>query len=333
MRLLVTGGAGFIGSNFVHYWLEHYPDDHVVVYDLLTYAGNRASLADVEERIVFVQGDICDRDVVVRTLREERVEVVVNFAAESHNSLAVVDPTRFFRTNVLGTQTLLDASRSAGISRFHHISTCEVYGDLTLDTDELFSEDSPYRPRTPYNASKAGADHAVRAYSETFGLPVTITNCSNNYGPYQFPEKIIPLFTTNALDETPLPLYASTENRREWLHVLDHCAAIDLVLRSRKEGETYNVGSGLEASIAEIADLVLELTGRPASLKTIVPDRPGHDRRYLLDSGKIRRELGWEPTHGWREGLTETVAWYAKRRDWWEPLRERAPVEETAWAT
>ena len=333
MRLLVTGGAGFIGSNFVHYWLERSPDDHLVVYDLLTYAGNRASLADVEERIAFVQGDICDRDLAERTLRDERVEVVVNFAAESHNSLAVVDPTRFFRTNVIGTQTLLDASRAAGVSRFHHVSTCEVYGDLALDSDEVFAEDSPYRPRTPYNASKAGADHAVRAYSETFRLPVTITNCSNNYGPYQFPEKVVPLFTTNALDEVPLPLYASTENRREWLHVLDHCAAIELVLRDGREGETYNVGSGLEASIEEIADLVLELTGRPDSLKTIVPDRPGHDRRYLLDSGKIRRELGWEPTHGWREGLAETVAWYADRRDWWEPLRKRAPVEETAWAT
>jgi dTDP-glucose 4,6-dehydratase len=333
MRLLVTGGAGFIGSNFVHYWLERYPDDHVVVYDLLTYAGNRASLADVEERIVFVQGDICDRDVAERTLREERVEVVVNFAAESHNSLAVVDPTRFFRTNVLGTQTLLDASRAAGVSRFHHVSTCEVYGDLALDSGERFSEDSPYRPRTPYNASKAGADHAVRAYSETFGLPVTITNCSNNYGPYQFPEKVVPLFTTNALDEMPLPLYASTANRREWLHVLDHCAAVDLVLRNGVVGETYNVGSGLEASIEEIADLVLELTGSPSSLKTIVPDRPGHDRRYLLDSEKIRRQLGWEPAHGWREGLAETVSWYAARRDWWEPLRARAPVEETAWAT
>ncbi len=331
MRLLVTGGAGFIGSNFVHYWLERYPDDHVVVYDLLTYAGNRPNLAAVEDRIVFVQGDICDRDLAEQTLRVEEIEVVVNFAAESHNSLAVVDPTRFFRTNVLGTQTLLDAARAAGVERFHHVSTCEVYGDLPLDSDEVFDEESPYRPRTPYNASKAGADHAARAYFETYGLPVTITNCSNNYGYYQFPEKVIPLFTTNALDDKPLPLYASTGNRREWLHVVDHCAAIDLVLREGRAGETYNVGSGLEASIEEIADLVLELTGKPQSLKTIVPDRPGHDRRYLLDATKIRRELGWEPTHAWREGLAETVAWYAANRQWWEPLRERAPVEETAW--
>jgi dTDP-glucose 4,6-dehydratase len=331
MRLLVTGGAGFIGSNFVHYWLERYPDDHVVVYDLLTYAGNRANLEGVEDRIVFVQGDIGDRELVESTLRGERIEVVVNFAAESHNSLAVVDPTRFFRTNVLGTQTLLHASRTVGVERFHHVSTCEVYGDLPLDSQEVFTEESPYRPRTPYNASKAGADHAVRAYFETFGLPVTITNCANNYGPYQFPEKVIPLFTTNALDDLPLPMYASTQNRREWLHVLDHCSAIDLVLRAGREGETYNVGSGVEATIEEIADLVLELTGKPASLKTIVPDRPGHDRRYLLDSTKIRRELGWEPAHGWRDGLAETVAWYAEHRSWWEPLKERAPVVETAW--
>jgi dTDP-glucose 4,6-dehydratase len=332
MRILVTGGAGFIGSNFVHYWLERYPGDHVVVYDLLTYAGNRASLADVEDRIVFVHGDICDRERAEATLRDERVEVVVNFAAESHNSLAVVDPTRFFRTNVLGTQTMLDASRAAGVERFHHVSTCEVYGDLPLDTNEVFTEESPYRPRTPYNASKAGADHAVRAYFETFRLPVTITNCSNNYGPFQFPEKVIPLFTTNALDDEPLPMYASTQNKREWLHVLDHCEAIDLVLRQGRPGETYNVGSGVEATIEEIADLVLRHTRKPASLKTIVPDRPGHDRRYVLDHSKIRAELGWQPSRGWGEGLAETIEWYAANRAWWEPLKARSPVEESAWS-
>ncbi|HET8968491.1 MAG TPA: dTDP-glucose 4,6-dehydratase [Gaiellaceae bacterium] len=331
MRLLVTGGAGFIGSNFVHYWLGRHPDDHVVVYDLLTYAGNRESLAPVEEQIVFVEGDICDRELAETVLRENDVDTVVNFAAESHNSLAVVDPTRFFRTNVLGTQTLLDASRATGVERFHHVSTCEVYGDLDLDTDEVFTEDSPYRPRTPYNASKAGADHAVRAYFETFELPITITNCSNNYGPFQFPEKVIPLFTTNAIDDEPLPMYASTQNKREWLHVLDHCEAIDLVLHEGRPGETYNVGSGVEATIEEIADRVLELTGKPASLKKIVPDRPGHDRRYLLDAAKIREELGWTPSRGFDEGLAETVAWYEANRDWWEPLKARAPVEESAW--
>jgi dTDP-glucose 4,6-dehydratase len=243
-----------------------------------------------------------------------------------------VDPGRFFRTNVLGTQTLLDAARHHGVSRFHHISTCEVYGDLPLDSDEMFTEESPYRPRTPYNASKAGADHAVRAYAETFGLPITITNCCNNYGPYQFPEKVIPLFTTNALDGVPLPLYASTQNRREWLHVDDHCRAIEAVLMHGVEGETYNVGSGVERSIEEIADAVLLATGRPASLKEIVPDRPGHDRRYLLDSQKIREKLGWEPVVDMVEGLTATVAWYERHRDWWEPLRKRAPVVEERWS-
>jgi dTDP-glucose 4,6-dehydratase len=331
MRILVTGGAGFIGSNFVRFWLDRHPGDHVVVLDLLTYAGNRASLDDVEERIVFVEGDIGDRELAERVLRDEALDTVVNFAAESHNSLAVIDPGRFFRTNVLGTQTLLEAARAAGVQRFHHISTCEVYGDLPLDTDEQFTEESPYRPRTPYNASKASADHAVRTYAETYGLPVTITNCSNNYGPYQFPEKVIPLFVTNALDDLPLPLYASTQNRREWLHVLDHANAIERVLEAGREGETYNVGSGTEKSIEEIADSVLALVGKPESLKTIVPDRPGHDRRYLLDSSKLRRELGWEAEVDFERGLRETVAWYAEHRDWWEPLKERAPVEETAW--
>jgi dTDP-glucose 4,6-dehydratase len=330
MRLLVTGGAGFIGSNFVHYWLERYPDDHLVAYDLLTYAGNRASLADVEDRIVFVHGDIADLDLAARVLADERIDTVVNFAAESHNSLAVLDPGLFARTNVLGTQLLLEASRRAEVERFHHISTCEVFGDLALDSDEVFTEESPYRPRTPYNASKAAADHYVRAYHETYGLPVTITNCSNNYGPFQFPEKVLPLFITNALDDRPLPMYASTQNKREWLHVLDHCAAIDLVLRRGREGETYNVGSGLEATIEELADLVLELTRKPQELKTIVPDRPGHDRRYLLDASKIRDELGWSPAHGWHDGLAETVSWYRENRAWWEPLKERAPVEESA---
>jgi dTDP-glucose 4,6-dehydratase len=329
--MLVTGGAGFIGSNFVRFWLERHPEDHVVVLDLLTYAGNRASLDDVDDGIVFVEGDIGDRELAERVLRDEELDTIVNFAAESHNSLAVVDPGRFFRTNVLGTQTLLEAARTTGVQRFHHISTCEVYGDLPLDTEEVFTEESPYRPRTPYNASKASADHAVRAYSETYGLPVTITNCSNNYGPYQFPEKVIPLFVTNALDDLPLPLYASTQNRREWLHALDHCSAIELVLQAGVDGETYNVGSGVEKSIEEIADGVLELTGKPASLKTIVPDRPGHDRRYLLDSSKLGRELGWEPAIDFERGLRETVAWYTEHRDWWEPLKDRAPVQETAW--
>jgi dTDP-glucose 4,6-dehydratase len=331
VRILVTGAAGFIGSNFVHYWLEQHPGDSIVALDLLTYAGNRANLDGTEERVPFVQADIADLDIVENVLREHAIDVVVNFAAESHNSLAVVDPGLFARTNVLGTQLLLEAARRAEIERFHHISTCEVYGDLPLDSDESFTEDSPYRPRTPYNASKAAADHYVRAYRETFGLSTTITNCSNNYGPFQFPEKVIPLFVTNALDDRPLPMYASTQNKREWLHVRDHCRAIELVLSQGEPGGTYNVGSGIEASIDEIADRVLELAGKPESLKSIVPDRPGHDRRYLLDSSKLRRELGWEPEIGFEDGLRETVEWYAANRAWWEPLRERLQVEETAW--
>lgn len=332
MRLLVTGAAGFIGSNFVRRWVERHPRDHVVAYDLLTYAGNRANLDGFEGRIVFVQGDIGDLDLASSVLADEGVDVVVNFAAESHNSLAVLDPARFFRTNVLGTQTLLEAARRARVRRFHHVSTCEVYGDLALDSEESFSEDSPYRPRTPYNASKAAADHAVRAYHETFGLPVTISNCCNNYGPYQFPEKVVPLFVTNALDDEPLPMYASTENRREWLHVDDHVDAIEIVLLEGREGETYNIGSGFEASIEEIANAVLRLTGRPETLKTIVPDRPGHDRRYLLDSSKIEHDLGWRPARAFRDGLSETVEWYAEHRDWWQPLKTRAEVREaTAW--
>jgi dTDP-glucose 4,6-dehydratase len=328
MNILVTGGAGFIGSNFTRFWVEQHPDDRVVVLDLLTYAGNRPSLDDIDDRIAFVEGDIADFDLVEQLLRAQGIDVIVNFAAESHNSLAVLDPSLFFRTNVIGTQTLLEAARLVGIARFHHISTCEVYGDLPLDTDDVFTESSPYRPRTPYNASKAGADHAVRAYHETYGLPVTITNCANNYGPYQFPEKVIPVFVTSALDDQPLQMYASTENRREWIHALDHCAAINAVLERGRVGETYHVGTGVEKSIEEIADAVLAKLGKPPELKTIIPDRPGHDRRYVLDWSKIRRELGWEPRVAFDQGLAETVQWYAQRRDWWEPLRERAPVVE-----
>jgi dTDP-glucose 4,6-dehydratase len=331
VNLLVTGAAGFIGSNFVHHWLERHPSDRVVAYDLLTYAGNRANLNGLEDEILFVEGDIADFELAASVMRDEQIDAVVNFAAESHNSLAVVDPGLFARTNVLGTQMLLEAARRRGVRRFHHISTCEVYGDLPLDSEESFTEQSPYRPRTPYNASKAAADHYVRAYFETYGVPVTITNCSNNYGPFQFPEKVIPLFVTNALDDRPLPMYASTQNRREWLHVRDHCRAIELALLDGREGETYNVGSGLEASIEEIADLVLGLLDKPPELKTIVPDRPGHDRRYLLDSSKLRRELGWQPEVGWEDGLRDTVRWYAENRNWWEPLKDRAPVEETSW--
>ena len=333
MNLLVTGAAGFIGSNFVRYWVANHPGDTVVAYDVLTYAGNRESLGGLEDAIEFVQADICEADAVQAAIEVHSIETIVHFAAESHNSLSVLDPARFFRTNVIGTQTLLEAARRLGVTRFHHISTDEVYGDLPLETDDAFTEESPYLPRSPYSASKAGSDHAVRAYHETFGLPVTITNCANNYGPFQFPEKVISLFTTNALDDIPLPLYASTANRREWLHVDDHCRAIDAVLARGRVGETYLVGSGEEATIDQIADAVLAELGKPASLKTIVPDRPGHDRRYLVDSTKLRTELGWAPKIAFGEGLAATVRWYADNRAWWEPLRGRVPVaESTAWS-
>ncbi len=332
MRILVTGAAGFIGSNFVRFWLERHPGDRIVALDLLTYAGNQENLADVANLFRFVRGDIVDFKLVEGLLKEEKIDIVVNFAAESHNSLAIIDPGRFFRTNVMGTQTLLEAARKVGLARFHHISTCEVYGDLPLDSDEEFTEESPYRPRTPYNASKAGADHAVRAYFETFNLPVTISNCCNNYGLFQFPEKVIPLFTSLAMDDKPLTLYASTENRREWIHVLDHCRGIERVLTHGRVGQTYNIGTKVEKSIMDIADSVLDNLGKPRSLKKIVPDRPGHDRRYLLNSSKIETELGWVPKIGFEEGIEQTVNWYAENRAWWEPLRDRAPVIESGWA-
>lgn len=332
MSILVTGAAGFIGSNFVRYWAEHHPGDPIVALDALTYAGVRENVDGIEG-VTFAHTDIGDTDAVAALLETHAVDRIVNFAAESHNSLAVVDPARFFRTNVLGTQGLCEAAKRVGVARFHHVSTCEVYGDLDLDTDEMFTEESPYRPRTPYNASKAGGDHVVRAYHETWDLPITITNCANNYGAYQFPEKVIPFFTTLALQDQPLPMYASTQNRREWIHALDHCRAIDLILERGRVGETYHVGTGVEKSVEEIADLILDHLGKPHTLKTIVPDRPGHDRRYVLDWSKIRAELGWEPTIEWDQGIAETIDWYADNRAWWEPLRDRAPVAEgTAWS-
>jgi dTDP-glucose 4,6-dehydratase len=329
--ILVTGAAGFIGTNFVRYWIEQHPGDPVVALDALTYAGVRDNV-DGLDGVTFVQADIGDTAVVEQVLEEHSVDRVVNFAAESHNSLAIIDPARFFRTNVLGTQGLCEAARRVGVARFHHVSTCEVYGDLSLETQERFDEESPYRPRTPYNASKAGGDHVVRAYHETWHLPVTITNCANNYGPFQFPEKVIPYFTTLALQDLPLPMYASTQNRREWIHALDHCRAIDVILSDGRIGQTYHVGTGVEQSVEQIADIILTHLDKPESLKTIVPDRPGHDRRYVLDWSKIEHELGWAPTVAWEAGIAETIDWYGANREWWEPLRDRAPVAEgSAW--
>ena len=335
MNIMVTGGAGFIGSNFIRYWLECYNTDHVVNLDLLTYAGNLANLDDVVtkygDRYTFVRGDIGNIDLVEHVLATYHIDAVVNFAAESHNSRAILDPGAFFRTNVLGTQSLMEACRRQKTARVHHVSTCEVFGDLDLDSTDSFSEEHPYRPRTPYNAAKAGGDLAVRSYHQTFSLPITISTCSNNFGPYQFPEKLIPLFISNAIDDKPLPLYRSSANRREWLYVTDHCRAIDLILRHGRIGELYNIGSGVEQSVEQITDRILALLGKPQSLKTYVPDRPGHDRRYRLNSSKIRRGLGWAPAVAFDEGMRQTVAWYVEHESWWRPLQARLAVIESAW--
>jgi dTDP-glucose 4,6-dehydratase len=333
--IFVTGGAGFIGSNFIRYWLEGHPDDFVINYDLLTYAGNLDNLVDVVEkhasRYLFVQGDIGDYYLARHLFTQYKPDYVVNFAAESHNSRAVVHPEIFFQTNVLGTQQLLQAARDTGVPRFHHISTCEVYGDLALDSDERFTEESPYRPRTPYNASKAAADMAVRAYHETFELPTTISNCSNNYGSHQFPEKVIPHFAIRLLRGQPMTLYRSSRNRREWLHVLDHCRAIEMILTRGKVGETYNVGSGQELDVEAIAAQLLDIFGLDDSFKSYVDDRPGHDRRYLLDSTKIRNELGWQDRIPLESGFRETALWYRDHPGWWEPLLKRLAIDEGSW--
>ena len=338
MKLLVTGGAGFIGTNFIRYWLQHHSDDAIVNLDLLTYAGNIANLTDVaaryRKRYTFAHGDILDSTFVENVLNREQPDVIVNFAAESHNSRAILHPQRFFETNVIGTQVLLDAARKFDVQRFHHISTCEVYGELPLDSPDAFSEDAPYRPQTPYNASKAAADHLVNAYFHSFSMPITISNCANNYGPYQHPEKLIPLFTTNAIQNLPLTLYRSSHNRREWLHVEDHCRAVAAVIKRGKIGETYNVGSGVEKSIEEISDFILKVLDKPQTLKTYVPDRPGHDCRYLLDSGRIDRDVGWKPVIEFEEGMRETIQWYVEHQEWWQTIQQktdREVVQEDKW--
>ncbi|MCY3622300.1 MAG: dTDP-glucose 4,6-dehydratase [Gammaproteobacteria bacterium] len=333
--ILVTGGAGFIGSSFVRHWLAHHANDRVVNYDLLTYAACPASLDDVVERegdrYAFVQGDIRDYDLALATIRGHAVDVIVNFAAESHNSRAVVQPETFFTTNVVGTVQLMRAALEAGVSRFHHVSTCEVYGDLPLDADDTFVESSPFVPKTPYNASKAAADLAVNAFFETYGLPATISNCANNYGPYQFPEKVIPHFVVSVLNGKPMTLYRGSRNRREWLHVDDHCRAIETIIERGRLGEMYNVGSGLEVDIEGIADRILEVLNADPALKSYVPDRPGHDRRYLLDSSKIRSELGWQPRIDFEAGFEATVHWYRDNVHWWRGLLDRVVVDETGW--
>jgi len=329
MKLLITGGAGFIGSNFIHYWLKKYPDDKIVNLDILTYAGNLENLADIADNpnYKFAKGDIGDLKGNIELLRREKIDVVVNFAAESHNGRAMIEPDIFVKTNVLGTQMLLEAAKEVGVKRFHHISTCEVFGDLALDENRAFKEDDPYAPKTPYNASKAGANHEVMCYFYTFKLPVTISHCANNYGPYQFPEKVIPRFISNLIDNEPIPLFKSSLNKREWIHTDDHCRAIDMIIKKGKVGEAYNIGTGLEKSIEEIAKAVLKRLGKDDSMKKYIEDRPGHDRRYLLDITKIKNELGWEPEIGFEKGLDEVVEWYKENEQWWRPLKGKGFVE------
>lgn len=319
MNLLVTGGAGFIGANFVRRRRRSNPSDRLVVLDALTYAGNLSSLEGVGG-FTFVKGDICEAALVDATLRDHAIDAVVHFAAETHVDRSILGPDAFVRTNVQGTATLLEKARTAGIKRFVHVSTDEVYGDLGPD-DLPFSEVTPIRPRSPYSASKAASDHLVNAWFHTYRFPTLITRCSNNYGPYQFPEKLIPLMILNALSETPLPVYGDGMNVRDWIHVEDHCAAIERVLEAGREGEVYNIGGRSEKPNIDIVRSILKHTGKPESLIRFVADRPGHDRRYAIDDSKIERELGWQRTRRFEEGLESTIAWYRANQPWWNAVK------------
>ena len=323
MKLLVTGGAGFIGSNYVHHILREYPEDSVVVLDLLTYAGNLENLKEAEgnPQYRFEKGDIADANIVDTLVSE--CDAVVHFAAESHVDRSIVDPMAFVRTNVLGTQVLLDAARNNGKKRFHHVSTDEVFGALGPD-DAPFNESTSYDPRSPYSASKAGSDHLVRAYFHTYGLPVTISNCSNNYGPYHFPEKLIPLAITNLLEGKSVPVYGDGKQVRDWLHVEDHCKAIDLVFRKGRIGETYCVGGNGERENIHIIKTLLDALGLGEDRIEYVTDRPGQDRRYAIDFSKIKDELGWEPSVTLEEGLQRTVEWYREHEEWWRKLKMKS---------
>lgn len=325
MTLLVTGGAGFIGSNFIFYWLKHHPEDQVVCLDKLTYAGNLATLVPVMDHpsFRFVRGDICDRAAVKRLFEEEQPQAVINFAAESHVDRSIQAPEVFLQTNVLGTQVLLDACCAHGGVRFHQVSTDEVYGDLPLDRpDLLFTEESPLRPSSPYSASKAGSDLLTLAYCRTYGLPVTVSRCSNNYGPYQFPEKLIPRMIVRALAGKTLPVYGRGENVRDWLHVDDHCAALDAILQRGVAGEVYNIGGRSERTNLEIVGLICHRLDVPPEQVVHVADRKGHDKRYAIDSGKLSSQLGWQPQVSFDQGMDETINWYLDHRYWWEPLAE-----------
>jgi dTDP-glucose 4,6-dehydratase len=321
MNLLVTGGAGFIGSNFVRYMLEKYPNYKVVNYDLLTYAGNLENLKDVENHpnYTFVKGDINNRELVDYLVKTHEIDVIVNFAAESHVDRSITDPDIFVKTNVLGTQALLDVAKDNNIKKYVQISTDEVYG--TLGETGYFTEETPLAPNSPYSASKAGGDLLVRAYHETYGLNVNITRCSNNYGPYHFPEKLIPLMITNALEGKELPIYGDGQNIRDWLHVKDHCAAIDLVIHKGRPGEIYNIGGHNERTNNEIVHLIVEKLGVSKDLIKYVADRPGHDRRYAIDPTKIMTELGWEPQYTFEKGIVETIQWYIDNQEWWKNIK------------
>ena len=323
MNILVTGGAGFIGSNFIYFEQQHHPEDRVVCLDKLTYAGNLRNLEDAlkKENFRFVKGDIADRDCVFPLFEEEKFDIVVNFAAESHVDRSVEDPGIFLQTNILGTQVLMDACRKYGIGRYHQVSTDEVYGDLPLDRPDLFfTEETPIHTSSPYSASKASADLLVQAYHRTFGLPVSITRCSNNYGPYHFPEKLIPLMISRALNDESLPVYGTGENIRDWLYVEDHCRAIDLVMRKGRVGEVYNIGGHNERANLDVVKTILKALDKPESLITYVKDRPGHDRRYAIDPTKIHNELGWLPETSFDVGIDRTIRWYLDNRSWWEEI-------------
>jgi dTDP-glucose 4,6-dehydratase len=335
--IVITGGAGFIGSNFVHHWCENYPEDRVIVLDALTYAGNLHNLATLKDRknLRFLQGDICDRALVDELFASENIDTVAHFAAESHVDRSILGPGAFVQTNVVGTFTLLESFRQHWLSnhqpdnyRFLHVSTDEVYGSLGLD-DPAFTETTPYAPNSPYSASKAGSDHLARAYFHTYGMPTIITNCSNNYGSYHFPEKLIPLMCINILLGKPLPVYGDGQNVRDWLYVRDHCQALDTVIHQGKAGETYNIGGNNEVKNIDLVRMLCELMNelapdlpvKPAqNLITFVRDRPGHDRRYAIDASKIRTELGWQPQETVEGGLRKTIQWYLDHRDWWQPL-------------
>lgn len=323
MKILVTGGAGFIGGNFVHYMLKKYNDYNIVCVDALTYAGNMDTLSSVleDKRFKFYCADISDRSAVYEIFEKEKPDIIVNFAAESHVDRSIENPDIFLRTNILGTNVLLDACRKYGISRYHQISTDEVYGDLPLDRPDLFfTESTPIHTSSPYSASKASADLLVLAYFRTFKLPVTISRCSNNYGPYHFPEKLIPLMISKALADESLPVYGKGENVRDWLYVEDHCSAVDLIIHNGKVGEVYNIGGHNEKTNIEVVKIILQALNKPESLITYVKDRPGHDMRYAIDPTKIHNELGWLPATTFQEGIKKTIEWYLNNKEWWQNI-------------